>query len=568
MNELEEFYTHNKKVIEYAFFQIRTIKYTKKYISKKNGSLRELNIPPSRVMQIQRKFNSLLQKLYSPPAPIHGFIESKAGIVKSIVTNANQHIQKHIVINVDIKNFFATINFGRVRGLFLAEPFNTTEKIATKLAQLVINENQLPQGTPTSPTISNLISLKMDHQLTRLAKQHRMVFTRYADDITFSSYRKNINVQEIIQEIEKIVETNGFSLNPQKTRVQYPHQSQTVTGLKVNQKINLDRKYIRQIRSMLFSWYLVGLTKATELHFEKFNKQSIKYAIADKTSSYKKIVLGKIHFLGQVLGKNNPNFIRFLHTYYLLESNFVLDRDKVQKIYENFDLKNSNPNDVIKIFSQIYDSILIITEGITDVIYIKQALHYFKSKGKFIDLKLRYCTMSGWADLKRLHEILYKKNLCKTFCDIEKRNVIIPLINKNLKSCFVLDADESAILGYFNNQPMKNYFLLDEENHGYIEKMIDKKLIIDFINLHGYDIDPKRAFLSKDSKEGLENYLKSPECTDEEIHAPKKTSYIAHKNKIIEKTRLADYIKKEKDIDYSKFESLFEVILSKHPTDL
>ncbi|TQV61991.1 MAG: RNA-directed DNA polymerase [Sulfurovum sp.] len=559
MNELEDFYTHNKKVIEYALLIIRKENYTKKYISKKNGSLRELNIPPPFVMQIQKKFNSLLQKLYSPPAPIHGFIEKKDDIVKSIVTNANQHIQKHIVINVDIKNFFATINFGRVRGLFLAEPFKTTEQIATRLTQLVITENQLPQGSPTSPTISNLISLKMDNQLTRLAKRHKMVFTRYADDITFSSYRKNINVQEVIEEIEKIVKINGFSLNPQKTRVQYPHQSQTVTGLKVNQKINLDRKYVRQIRSKLFSWYSAGLDKATELHFEKFNKQSVKYASADKTSSYKKIVLGKIHFLGQVLGQDNSHFIRFLHTYYLLESNFVLDREKVEEIYEKFDLNNPNPNDVIKTFSQIYDSMLIITEGITDVIYIKQALKYFQSKGKFIDLKLRYCTMGGYVDVIKLHKILHDKDLCKSFCDVEKRNFILPLINKNLKTYFVLDADEKQILDYFNNknQLMKNYFLLDEVNRGYIEKMIDKEIIIDFIMSKGYDIDPTREELGDKSKNGLKEYLKSSKFTDEEIHAPKNTSYIAHKKKIIEKTRLAKHIKNKEDVDYGNFESLF-----------
>jgi hypothetical protein len=554
MNELEEFYTHNKKAIEYALFQIRTINYTKKYISKKNGSLRELNIPPEFVMRIQKNFNSLLQKLYSPPAPIHGFVENKSGIIKNILTNANQHIKKQVVLNVDIENFFTSINFGRVRGLFLAEPFNTTEKIATKLAQLVINENQLPQGAPTSPTISNLISLKMDHQFIRLAKRYKMVFTRYADDITFSSHRKNINVQEVIEEIEKIVNTNGFSLNPQKTRAQYPFQSQTVTGLKVNQKINVDRKYIRQIRSMLFSWNTLGLDKATLVHFEKFNKQSTKYISEDKTSSYKKIVLGKIHFLGQILGKDNPNFVRFIHTYHLLESNFILEK---HLHYEEFDLKNPTIEEILKIFTQIYTSILIFTEGVTDVIYIRKALEFFQSKDKFIDIKLRFCTMNGWADVKKMHEIIYKKDLGNALDDTEKRKFILPLINKNLKSCFVLDADESAILGYFNNQPMNNYFLLDEANHGYIEKMIDKKIIIDFINLHGYDIDPKRASLSKDSKEGLENYLKSSECTDEEIHAPKKTSYIAYKNKIVNKTALADYIKKQKDIDYSKFESLF-----------
>lgn len=554
MNELEEFYLHNKKSIEYALFQIRINGYTKKYISKKSGSLRELNVPPQFVMRIQKNFNVLLQNIYQPPAPVHGFVESKLGNIKNILTNANQHIKKQIVINVDIENFFGTVNFGRVRGLFLAKPFNAPENVATKLAQLVICENQLPQGAPTSPTISNLISLKMDHQFIGLAKKYKMIFTRYADDITLSSYRKNLNIQEVIIEIEKVVNANGFTLNPNKTRVQYPFQSQTVTGLKVNQKINLDRKYIRQIRSMLFSWYSLGLDGATAIHFEKFNKQSAKYVSKDKTISFKKIALGKIHFLGHVLGKENQNFVRFIHTYHLLESNFILEK---HLYYEEFNLKNLTIQEILKIFTQIYASILIFTEGVTDVIYIRKALEFFQLKDQFMNLELRFCTMNGWADVKKLHEILYKNDLGNALDDTEKRKFILPLVGKNLKSCFVLDADESAILGYFNHQKIGNYFLLDEKNNGYIEKMIDKKLITDFIILHGYDIDTNRVSLSKDSKEGLANYLKNIDPLDVEIHAPKKTNYIAYKNKIVEKTRLANYIKNEKNVDYSKFESLF-----------
>ena len=559
MNELEEFYFHNKKAIEYALFQIRNNTYRKKYISKKNGSLRELNIPTPFVMRIQKNFNILLQKLYVPPAPIHGFVENKSGIIKSIVTNANQHIKKQIVFNVDIEDFFGSINFGRVRGLFIAKPFNTSETIATKLAQLVIHENKLPQGAPTSPTISNLISLKMDHQFIQWAKLNKMIFTRYADDITFSSYRKNMDTQMVINGIENIVKENGFTLNPSKTRFQYPHQSQIVTGLKVNQKINVDRKYVRQIRSMLHSWYSIGIEQATAIHFANYNKQSAKYVSKDRISSFQKIVLGKIHFLGQVLGQDNPNFMRFIHTYHLLESNFILEK---YLHYEEFDFKNPTPKEVLKIFTQMYDSILIFTEGVTDVIYIRQALKYFQAKGEFIDLKLRYCTMGGWSDLKELHEVLYKSNLGNNNDAIDKRNIILPHISKNLKSCFVLDADEPTILDYFNNQAINNYFLLDKTSKGYIEKMLDKKIIIDFINFYGYDIDPNRITLKPESKKGLANYLKSAECADEEIHAPKKTSYIAHKNKMIEKTKLADYIKKEKDIDYSKFDSLFEYLTS------
>lgn len=554
MNELNIFYKENKKAIEYALYQIRTKGYSTKNISKKNGSSRELNIPNNYVKSVQRNFNVLLQKLYIAPSPVHGFIKNKSGIIKNIITNANQHIKKNILINLDIEDFFGSINFGRVRGIFLAKPFEANEKIATKLAQLVIYENKLPQGAPTSPIIANIISLQLDHQLIQIAKKYKMVYTRYADDLTFSSYSKKIDQNIVLNEIEKVLNDNGFKLNQQKTRTQYLFQKQLVTGIKVNQKINLNREYIRQIRSILFSWYTKGIEEATLIHFHQYNKQRSKYANETKMESFKKIVLGKIIFLGQVLGKENPNYIKFKHIYHLLNCDFNLEK---YPTLETYDLKTLSINQTIKIFTQIYDTILIFTEGTTDVIYIKEALKYFQLQGAFLNIKLRYCTMEGWGDIKKLHEILYKEDLKNDNDAIKIKNIIVSNMSKHLKTCFVLDADEPAILKYFNSQPVKNYFLLDESNRGYIEKMFDKSIIIDFIKQSGYVIDINRQFLSEKSKTGLKEYLDSQESNNENIHAPKNTSYIAYKNKIVEKTKLAEHIKGLKNVNYDNFKYLF-----------
>lgn len=272
MKELEDFYLKYKKLCDLALYENIHKKYRKKTISKKNGGKRKLLIPPKSTDNVQKKLNLILQQIYKPPLPVHAFIKSEKDDIRNIISNAKQHERKAIVINVDIENFFDSINFGRIRGLFISKPFEIDDKIATKLAQLISYDNKLPQGSATSPIISNFICKKMDHNFIKFAKQNSLTYTRYADDITFSTYNKNINTDQILLDVEDILLLNGFNLNPLKTRVQCSNQSQVVTGLKVNEKVNLNRKFVRQIRSMLHSWNTLGLEEATSIHFKYFNK--------------------------------------------------------------------------------------------------------------------------------------------------------------------------------------------------------------------------------------------------------------------------------------------------------
>ena len=133
----------------------------------------------------------------------------------------------------------------------------------------------------------------------------------------------------------------------------------------------------------------------------------------------------------------------------------------------------------------------------------------------------------------------------------------MPNINKNLKFCFVLDADEVAIEKHFEKHNYKNHFLLDVKNKGYIEKLIDKKLVIKIIKKHGYKIDINRKELSDKTKNELKKYMKIKNKYSQ-IRAA--SNYIAYGVKIIEKTNLAKYISKEENVDYSKFQDLFYVL--------
>lgn len=554
MNKLENFYIKHKKIIELALYDIRNKDYRTKNITKKNGGIRVLNIPPSSAKTAQSKFNDILQKEYIPLKSVHGFVKVEKDNPRNIISNASQHVQKRYVINVDIENFFDTINFGRVRGLFLSEPFNIKESISTKLAQLVTYDNKLPQGAPTSPIISNFICKKLDHELIKVAKEYFLTYSRYADDITFSTYKKNINSSIIIDKIDKVVNNNGFSINKAKTRVQNFNQTQIVTGLIVNQKINLSRKYIKQIRSILFSWYRDGLEKASNLHFDNFNKQESKYA-NNRNESFKNMLIGKINFLGQVKGKEDRLFIKFSHTYYLLRDEFSLSSK--QGNFEVLNINNLIYADIIKIFTQIYDTKLILTEGITDITYLKNALKYFQKKGQFKKLKLRYCYLDSISNLIEVYKALFEEKKIDLTV-LNRRKCILPHVDKNIKLCFVMDSDAPEINVLRKSSHFKNFYLLAEDIKGYIEKMFERDFVIKLIEEHGNKIDILNPKLQASSKKGLEDYIKSSKIGDGEIHSISSTSYIAYGNKIIKKTDLSNYIVKSEDTNYDKFENLFK----------
>jgi RNA-directed DNA polymerase len=160
----------------------RDSRYKTFNIPKKSGGLREITAPVTPLKIIQRKLNQVLQAVYRPRYSVHGFTRRK-----NVRTNAQQHSGQKYVFNIDLSDFFPSINFGRVRGLFMSGPFDHNAEVATILAQICCFDGRLPQGAPTSPVISNMICSKMDGELQQLAKTHRCYFTRYVDDMTFST---------------------------------------------------------------------------------------------------------------------------------------------------------------------------------------------------------------------------------------------------------------------------------------------------------------------------------------------------------------------------------------------
>jgi RNA-directed DNA polymerase len=296
-------------------------KYIEFSIQKKSGKLRTISAPATALKILQRKLSQVLYCVYDPKAAVHGFTPSR-----SILTNAQQHLRKKFVLNIDLHDFFGSIHFGRVRGIFIAPPYNLPQEVATVLAQICCRSGKLPQGAPTSPVVSNMICSRMDSQLRLLAKELRCTYTRYADDITFSTTLSNFpkDLAWIATEEDKrktilgeklisIIKDNGFEINDSKVRLQYKSHHQEVTGLTVNQFPNVKREYIRQISSMLQAWEKFGLDSVEARYKEKV---SVELGISqEEVPKFKEVLRGKLNFLGMVRGKENEIYRKYLSWY-------------------------------------------------------------------------------------------------------------------------------------------------------------------------------------------------------------------------------------------------------------
>lgn len=234
--------------------------YTKFSIPKKNGGQRIIHKPSKKLIPLQYKVKQLLEENFNSHSKAHGFVYNR-----DFITNANQHINKKYVLNVDLEDFFHSISFSRVRNMFILY-YKLSNTAATTLANLCCHPNGfLPQGAPSSPIISNIIMKTLDKELTQLVKQYGFTFyTRYADDITISSNNSEFPKEiaffnpdrsvTLSSSLTSIINKNGFKLNPSKIRLQTYKENQTVTGITVNKKSNVNRRYIKNLRAILHSF--------------------------------------------------------------------------------------------------------------------------------------------------------------------------------------------------------------------------------------------------------------------------------------------------------------------------
>ena len=344
-------------------------KYTEFEIPKRSGDMRKILAPDVKLKLLQRRVANLLylcladiDKAGRPRRPVsHGFARSL-----SIVTNASVHKRRRYVLNLDLKDFFPSINFGRVRGMLMKDKrFQLDAKVATVIAQVACHDHVLPQGSPCSPVISNIIAHLLDIRLVRLAKANRCTYSRYADDLTFSTGLKEFPADlaspvagsegdwllgaVLTKEIQKA----GFEINDNKTRMQVRGSRQVTTGLLVNEKANIRPEYYRDARAMCWSLFNTGsyyrMVPAT-LAGGKPGEPDVKDV--PPTLAQLEGILGHIHYVRNVVDrrdsvekKKHPTATRKLFARFLFYKNFVnLDKP------------------------------LIIPEGKSDSIYLRAAI--------------------------------------------------------------------------------------------------------------------------------------------------------------------------------------------------
>jgi RNA-directed DNA polymerase len=241
----------------------RVSHYQRFLIPKKSGGTRQISAPMPRLKRVQYWIlDNILAKVPVHEAA-HGFVPGR-----SILTNAAPHAGREVVVNLDLKDFFPTLSWRRVRGKF--QGLGYSGAIATVLALICTEPDtseveldgqrlfarkgprRLPQGAPTSPALTNLICIRLDKRLAGLAAKLGFTYTRYADDLTFSASGEAAEkTGTLLRAVESIVTAEGFTVHPGKTRIMRSHRRQEVTGLVVNDRIGVPRDTLRRFRALL-----------------------------------------------------------------------------------------------------------------------------------------------------------------------------------------------------------------------------------------------------------------------------------------------------------------------------
>ena len=476
LSELAQLLGYKPKAVSYILYRIpEHEKYIEFEIPKKNGDSRKIKAPTNKLKQLQKRLADLLNKCFDEictnnkkmKSLSHGFRKEH-----SIITNAKKHKNKRFVFNIDLQDFFPSINFGRVRGFFIKNHnLNLEPKVATVIAQIACHNNELPQGSPCSPIISNLIGHLLDVRMVNLAKKAKCTYSRYADDLTFSTNKKsfsgkiaiikNENDWVVGKSLKKEIEKMGFSVNVKKTSMQYKTSRQMTTGLIVNEKVNIKKEYYKKARSMCHELFSTGefyINKEIAVPETTQNKSGED----DKGNGTLNQLEGILSFIYQV---------KFSHYIYNDKGKRVKPT-AITELYRNF------------LFYKHFFSIekpLIVCEGPTDIIYLKCALKQLKNEyeeliqekdGGGVDFKIGFLNMSknltdvfdistGTSGLLFLIN-MYEKNM-KGFIGEGRKHPVIILVDN--------DDGASKIISRIKNNLNNNDSVIAKKYYNFIDNL-------------------------------------------------------------------------------------------------
>lgn len=423
----------NSRFMNYVLYVLRTEELYETFtIPKKSGGERIINAPKKELKILQKKLAKLLWDCYIEdleskskgknikiPNLSHAFEKNK-----SIITNSQLHRNKKYVLNIDLKDFFDSFNFGRVRGFFIKDrDFGVSPEVATVIAQIACYKGKLPQGAPSSPIITNLITRILDYRIVKIAKKYRFTYSRYADDMTFSTNRKlgsnklrsTKELDKFLADLEEVIIQSGFTINNAKTRLSNEMQRQEVTGLVVNKKINVKREYIKNTRAMAHKLYM---DKEFEIDGRKGTIEQLtgRFAFIHQVDQYNNYLLYKKSLINNnfeankyLLGRSSEKksessyywkyifFNRDLRrelfynkkhdTYKLPEEFYRISQEEKDMYMSSFNTREKEYKKFL-FYKNFFanDKPIIVTEGKTDPRYIKAALKkMYKSYPELIE---------------------------------------------------------------------------------------------------------------------------------------------------------------------------------------
>ena len=530
-------------------------------IPKKRGGMRNITAPDDRLKTIQSRLAKELLKVYPDRNCVHGFAKGK-----SIRSNASQHLHKQWIVNIDLKDFFPSIHFGRVFGMLKAKPFCLGERIAREIANLCCCGNTLPQGAPTSPVLSNFVCWQLDNQLYKLAKSCRCSYTRYVDDITFSTNLKDLpeEIGTITEDglvlsdtLRDIIKDNSFEINPEKVRYARRNNRQEVTGVIVNSsKTNVRRTYVRQVRAMLHACEHFGIDAAAKEHYAKYRTDR---KPTDPVKAFMYELEGKI------------GYIRFIKRYraedgktYDSKKVYAKLKERLIKLYPEASLSAT------RLYLSESERPVVLGEGITDWKYMKKALDNFQADGEYTDLDLVF------REYEESEGVGYKKllNFCTSNMEPFPHKVIC-VFDKDVKDVIDKATDPTKPFKFWGNnvysiilpkpkgRPDKfciEQYFTDEEITTEDEKGRRLYLSSEFDKETGKHLSLPGVHYADKSRKGSFSYLKG----DFTRVLPDSVWDADDQNIALPKRDFAEYIITDKPgfdkFDFDNFKMLFDVM--------
>jgi hypothetical protein len=287
-------------------------------IPKPNGKPRLIECPREPLRQMLKLLARHLSCLYyfHRTMAAYGFVINPEGDTnpRTIFTNAMRHIGCRWLLNIDMKDFFHQVKTERVKQIVSSAPFALQSDAAQLFARLTTRKGRLPMGANTSPALSNFAAVGLDNTLQHLALRHGLTYTRYVDDLTFSSSVEITNTT--ICEIKSAIYAHGFMVNQQKILLKGPAETKVVTGLQLGEH----RPVIPQLFFDELHTDIQRLTHAVEaLMLSGFSREQIH----EKLKKFEKQIEGKLQFTAMIYGENSTEFKQW-HQRYEAASNTVV----------------------------------------------------------------------------------------------------------------------------------------------------------------------------------------------------------------------------------------------------